>query len=57
MKTEKVNQEIYTVIDGVTTKVETKVVEYEVPSIEEEIKEKEDALLKIYEELKALKGE
>jgi outer membrane protein TolC len=57
MNTEIVKQEIYKVVDGVTTKVETKEIEVQVPTTEELVAEKEAQLLKMYEELKALKGE
>lgn len=55
MATEIVKQEIYTTIDGVASLVETKEIEVEVSTTEEIIAEKEATLLKIYEELKALK--
>ena len=55
MATEIVKQEIYTTIDGVASLVETKEIEVEVSTTEEIIAEKEATLLKIYEELQALK--
>ena len=57
MATEKQREEYYEVVDGVTTLVEVKEVDVEVPSKEETIAEKEAKLLELYEELKELKGE
>lgn len=57
MAIEKQRQEYYEVVDGVTTLVEVKEVDVEVPSKEETIAEKEAKLLELYEELKSLKEE
>lgn len=48
-------EEIYEVVDGVSTLIEVKETEIDVPTIEEEIAEKEATLLKMYAELQALK--
>lgn len=47
--------EIYEVIDGVTTLVDVIETEVEVPTEQELIAEKEAELLKVYAELQALK--
>jgi len=56
MPTTKIErEEIYEVVDGVTTLINVIETEIEVPTQEELIAEKEAELLKMYAELQALK--
>lgn len=55
MATEIIISESYQVNDGISTLVNTTTVEVNVPSTADLIAEKEAKLLKIYEELQALK--
>ena len=57
MATEIIKNEIYEVVNGVASLVTTIETEQEVKSQAELIAEKEAALLALYDELKALKGE
>ena len=48
-------EEIYEVVDGISTLIEVKETEIDVPTIEEEIADKEAKMLEMYAELQALK--
>ena len=50
-------EEIYETVDGVSTLIEVKETEIDVPTIEEQIVEKEAKLLEMYEEIQKLKSE
>lgn len=57
MPTEIIISETYEVNDGISTLVATTEVEVNVPSTAELIAQKEAKLLKIYDEIQALKNE
>jgi len=56
MATKIVTQEIYEVVDGISTLIEVNQLEVELASKEEIIAEKEAKLLELYEELQYFKN-